>query len=313
MADTERKPLHGHTPRGVAGSGCAGAFFIVFGLPFVAAGLAIGLFAPGARVRSAGGSAPMPDALAYGLAVLFAGAGVFLSGMGIRALIERSRLQARRRLHPGEPWHVDHKWDPAGASHNPAASLPGQLAAAAFMTLLLAPFNYFVYYQPVSTIPTWACVLVGVFDVILVFVVVGVFLTLVQQARYGRARLAFQSFPFFLGQTLTARLATSRAIGRFEKLTFTLRCIEERAETRRDADGTSTRTVCDQLWADEIALGAGAVREGNEITVRFDLPEGDYGTRLADAPARYWEMAVVADTPGVDFSATFLVPVYARG
>src|SRR6185503_4312602 len=135
---------------------------------------------------------------------------------------------------------------------------------------------------------------------------------LVQQAKYGRARLAFQSFPFFLGETLTARLGTSRPIGRFKKLVFTLRCIEERTETRRTAKGTSIQTVCDQLWADEVAQDAGDLREGNEVTVRFDLPDGDYGTRLSEAPARYWELTVVADTPGVEFSAKFLVPVYAR-
>jgi hypothetical protein len=148
--------------------------------------------------------------------------------------------------------------------------------------------------------------------VVLVLVVVGMVMTLVQQAKYGRARLAFPSFPFFLGDTLTARLGTSRAIGEFKKLTFTLRCIEERTETRRSGTRTSIQTVCDQLWAEEVALGAGAVREGNEITVRFELPEGDYGTRLSDSPARYWELAVTADTPGLDFSARFLVPVYAR-
>ena len=27
---------------------------------------------------------------------------------------------------------------------------------------------------------------------------------------------------------------------------------------------------------------------------------------------RYWELQIQADTPGVDFDAAFLVPVYAR-
>ena len=60
-----------------------------------------------------------------------------------------------------------------------------------------------------------------------------------------------------------------------------------------------------------MTLEGGTVREGNEVPVSFDLPSGDYGTRLAEAPARYWELAVVADTPGLDFTAKFLVPVYS--
>jgi hypothetical protein len=181
----------------------------------------------------------------------------------------------------------------------------------AFMALLLAPFNYFTFYQPRPDMPTWAKFLVGFFDLILVLVVAGIVMTLVQQAKYGRARLAFQSFPFFLGDKLSARLGSSRPIGQFKKMTFSLRCIEERTETTRSAGKTTIRTVCDQLWCDEVALEGGAVREGNEVPVSFELPSGDYGTRLAEPPARYWELAVVADTPGLDFSAKFLMPVYA--
>ena len=316
MPNTERKRLVSQQPRGTpaAASGCGVAFMVAFGLPFMAAGVAIGIFAPGSMTRTATRTGPpLPEPLAWGMALLFFGAGVFLASLGIRGLIERSRLKARREHHPQEPWLVDHSWDSTGVSYNPGSSLPGQLGAAAFMTLLLAPFNYFAFYVPSADMPTWARALVGFFDVMLVLTIVGIVGTLVQQAKYGRARLAFQAFPFRLGDNLTARLGTSRAIGDFKKLTFTLRCIEERTETRRSGARTSIQTVCDQLWAEEVALGAGAVREGNEITVRFDLPEGDYGTRLSEPPARYWELAVAADTPGLDFAAKFLVPVYARG
>ena len=314
MADTERKLLPGQTPRGVTGSsGCASAFFIVFGLPFMAAGVAIALFARGAKFQSESGEGPpAPDALVFALAAVFFVAGAFVLSLGVRALIDRSRLRARRERHPGEPWLADHVWDKTGATHSPGASLPAQAATTAFVALFLAPFNYFVFYVPPADMPTWVRFLVGFFDVVVVLMLVGIVLTIVQHAKYGRARLAFASFPFYLGETMTARLGTSRAIGNFEKLTFTLRCIEERTETRRTAKGTSIETVCDQLWAEEVALGSGAVREGHEMTVRFDLPVGDYATRLSAPPARYWELSVVADTPGVDFSAKFLVPVYAR-
>jgi hypothetical protein len=315
MADTERKPLPGQTPRGTSGgSGCAGAFFIAFGLPFLAAGAVVLALVARGGLRSTQGGEPVPAWLAWSVGFLFFGAGAFVAlKLGVGSLVDRSRLKSRRALHPDEPWRADHSWDPAGATHSPGSSVPGQLAVMAFMALLLAPFNYFSFYAPPRDIPTWARLLVAFFDLILILVVVGVVMSLVQQAKYGRARLAYPSFPFFLGDTLTARLGSSRPIGQFKKMTFTLRCIEERTETTRSQGKTTVRTVCDHLWSDEVVLEGGAVREGNEVPLRFELPSGDYGTRLAEPPARYWELAVVADTPGLDFSAKFLVPVYARG
>ena len=315
MADTERKPLPGQTPRGTSGgSGCAGAFFIAFGLPFMAAGAVVLVLAARGGLRTTDTGEPVPTWLPFSLALLFLGAGAFVTlKLGIGSLVDRSRLKARRALHPDEPWRADHAWDPAGATHNPGSSLPGQLAVTVFMAALLAPFNYFTFYEPRPDMPTWAKFLVGFFDLILVLVVVGIVMTLIQQAKYGRARLAYQSFPFFLGDRLSARIGSSRPIGQFKKMTFTLRCIEERTETTRSGGKTTIRTVCDHLWSDEVSVEGGAVREGNELPVSFELPSGDYGTRLAEPPARYWELVVVADTPGLDFSAKFLMPVYARG
>jgi hypothetical protein len=313
MADTERKPLPGQTPRGTAGSsGCAAAFFIAFGLPFMGAGALLGMVANG-TVQPDQSTTPPPAWLPWSLALLFFGAGAFVTlKLGVGSLVARSRLKARRALHPNEPWRADHAWDPAGATHSPGSSIPGQVAVALFMAALLGPFNYFSFYAPPPDMPTWARLLVGFFDLILILVLVGIVMTLVQQAKYGRARLAFQSFPFFLGDKMSARLGSSRPIGQFKKMTFTLRCIEERTEKSHSGGKTTIRTVCDHLWSDELTLEGGAVREGNEVPVSFDLPSGDYGTRLAEAPARYWELAVVADTPGLDFSAKFLVPVYRR-
>ena len=314
MPDTERKILHGQTARGTSGgSGCAGAFFIAFGVPFMLAGLGLAYAANAGLLLTTQSGEPVPSWLGWAMAVLFFGAGTFVAlKLGVGSLVDRSRLKSRRALHPDAPWHADHAWDPAGATYSPGSSLAGQFAVVLFMSALLGPFNYFTLYAPKPDVPTWAKFLVGFFDLILVLVVVGIVMTVVQHAKYGTARLAFQAFPFFLGDTLTARLSSSRAIGQFKKLTFTLRCIEERTVTRRSGNKTSVQTVCDQLWAEEAAQEGGTLREGNEVVVRFDLPEGEYGTRLAEPPARYWELAVVADTPGMDFSARFLVPVYAR-
>ena len=188
------------------------------------------------------------------------------------------------------------------------------MATAAFVSVFLAPFNYFVFVdeERSSQAPFFAKALVGIFDAILVLMLVGILTTIWHRARYGRSRLAFGSFPFFLGQPLQVRLSTGRPLGAFKSLVLTLRCVEERTATTQTAKGRSTRIVCDQLWADEITLAESWALQEGEIPVSFRLPEGDYATRLAEPPVRYWEIEVTADTAGLDFRAVFPLPVYAR-
>jgi hypothetical protein len=183
----------------------------------------------------------------------------------------------------------------------------------AFMAALLAPFNYFTFYEPQPDVPTWAMFLVGFFDLILVLVVVGIVMTLVQQAKYGRARLAFRSFPFFLGDTLSARLGSSRPIGQFKKMTFTLRCIEERTETTRSAERRHPHRYATSSGRTRSCSRAGGARGQRGAVELRRCRRAITAPGLAEPPARYWELAVVADTPGLDFSAKFLVPIYASG
>ena len=222
-----------------------------------------------------------------------------------------------RRLHeqnPAEPWLAEGEWEPEGITDRPRTTLLTQVLWLAFLSVFLAPFNYFVFVRPQDPggVPFWVRGLIVLFDLIPLLMIVGILTTLWHGAKYGRSRLRFASFPFYLGGTLDVRFSSRRPIGSFEKMTFTLRCIEERTEVRRTSKGTSTQTVCDQVWADDRVFESSWALQEGEVPVSFRLPEGDYETRLAFAPARYWELEVAAVTPGLDFGAVFPVPVYAR-
>ena len=70
-----------------------------------------------------------------------------------------------------------------------------------------------------------------------------------------------------------------------------------------------------ELWSDTFEVeGPGEHRRGDAgVPVTFLLPPSkDLSTSLSERPPRYWELKVEADTPGVDYEATFLVPVYAK-
>jgi hypothetical protein len=46
------------------------------------------------------------------------------------------------------------------------------------------------------------------------------------------------------------------------------------------------------------------------MELKFKLPEKGFETRLSERPPRYWELEVLAETPGIDFNAFFFLPVY---
>ena len=85
-----------------------------------------------------------------------------------------------------------------------------------------------------------------------------------------------------------------------------------------DPDGSGSVTVkintgkglvCYELWRAEKAVEPGTFAP--EVTVAFDLPDDpELANRLDGTNVRYWELAVDAEAPGVDFSTTFVLPVY---
>jgi hypothetical protein len=136
----------------------------------------------------------------------------------------------------------------------------------------------------------------------------------VRSAKYGRPYLRFERFPFFPGQLVECALDPGKGIRDYRKITYTLRCVEDVTETHGSGKNRSTTTVCYQLYADhfEIDQPGSLGAQGQGVPVTFLLPE-DVPTMDLWRPApRYWELVVKADTPGVDFKATFLVPVYAE-
>jgi hypothetical protein len=315
-------PLTGQVPatprpprrRGVSfasprGAGVSGPSALVIGLLLAAAGGALALLAP--RDDDGGGPVALTLAAAFGLA----GAALAVQGArGLAARRRRDRLLAER---PGEPWLADHPWRRAGTVDETGREARRVLAGGGVLTLVASGLA-------AAVLPTasWPELLVpalvfGAFLLVALFLLGrGVYLVL-RRARHGVAELAFGRFPFLLGERLEVALLREPGTPRLDGLTATLACVEERWVEREEQDGdspgrTRTRRGLErrELWSETrpVALVAGA-----RLPIAFDLPRpgGEaVGTALAADPPRYWELTLSADLPGIDFGATFLVPVY---
>ena len=319
MVDRERKKLDAHPARSkvaVAG-GCA----VLFGLPFFGVGLFLLLAALGeVPLKSRGGDPPLFVLVL--VAIVFGGLGLFLIAHGIGTMRTRSRWKSSQKDHPEELWMWEHQWDPAGASHGGVGETVGGLVAVLFLTVFMTPFNYIFLWSEFTPI---AVLVVGVFDLIALAAWGAFFYRAVQSLKYGTSRFLFSTFPFFLGERVEGRLTEADRFRGSTKIEVTLRCVEEAF----DLPCNSNTVVCYSVFEEVRSFRPGSLDFGvgdparffqlfrkadarATLDLSFQLPAEDLGTALSASPPRYWELEVKAETRGVDYVATFLLPVYPK-
>ena len=187
-----------------------------------------------------------------------------------------------------------------------------RIVIAMFVGLFMTPFNYFTI---AKSAPWLVWLFIGLFDLIAVLLFVNVVYLVIRWFKYGRSKVRFRAFPFFLGEMFEVEFVPDRDIRAFESIEFTLRCIQSQTETTRSSNGkSSTQTVYYQIWADTYKFDqAGDHAGGAALPVTFLLPpEASLSTHMQKGSPQFWELEIKAATPGVDFEAAYLVPVYAR-
>ncbi len=281
-----------------------GGAAILFGSPFVAVGLFM-------VVMSAGEGRPgdAPQWVLTLVGFLFSGAGVFVGGHGIADILRRRR---QAKLEVGETWMRDHPWRTDEARDENLTRAGRALGFAAFMLLFLTPFNWFAFLSGGAPMPVKG--IIAFFDLLGALVAWSAVYGFLQVAKFGRTSLGFERFPYFLGETLSVRFRIPPRFGGVETVRFTLRAIEEAYETRGAGRNRSKRVICYELHRDETTreLRMPELDEGRDVPVTFEIPADGPPTRLGERPATYWEVEAKAEAPGIDYSATFLVPIYAR-
>lgn len=253
-------------------------------------GLAIGGFmmlAGGLIATHGPGEPPIPP-----WAVAMAGGAFF--GPGLAMFL--SGLAWRRRKGPAAGLlENDPRWDPSGAYDDVGAELLNLITIAGIVCGLIIPMTYALSPKHADGFIAWAVR-------IAVLALWGpVFVRAVRLLAYGRARIRFVSFPFFLGEEMTFSLDLPASVAR-SSLTLTLRCVTE---------GSSKDPQMRQVYSDRRTLPAGATLAASKF-VTFQLPDKETAARLRGAEVAYWQLEVEAEGPASGYRTTFLLPVLSR-
>ncbi len=226
----------------------------------------------------------------------------------------------RQRAYPDQRWMWQKRWNPAGARPVVAAILMPTVIFAAVATTACGIVAFATVALIAEPLARWAIVpfaLGAVGAWVVVAVRVG------KAFRFGRPFFAYDTFPFFLGVQVSGHLAGLEAVGDFPQMTAVLRCVQERfsrgllrshqiTETTRTVLREETRTFQPSDLV-ERADPASPIREERQVLpMVFPLPADAQETGQAADLAIRWELQVSIKRPGLDFDATFLLPVYRK-
>lgn len=242
-------------------------------------------------------------------ALLFGGVGfglVILGFEGRRSLEEGERLRAS---FPDEPWRWKSDW--AGGrvplSGKARFLLPAMMAV--FWNLVSTPLLLVLPEEVLEKGNHLA--LIG-----LVFPLVGVGLLIwagrsfVRWKKFGDSVFEMSTFPGVIGGRLRGRVLTSVDLQPAEGYRLTLSCVR-RVTTGSGKNRSTSERI---LWQDEQRLERELAEYDptrSEIPIEFEIP---FDCRPTEERSQddevLWRLIVDAEVPGVDYAASFEVPVF---
>lgn len=304
----QTKRLNRQTGTSPMGGGCG----VLFGLPFLVAGVCIVLVSADI-IPSDDADFNVPRWVVGVVGGIFASAGLYLILLSLIGTIRKRRAENALKASPAQPWLADYRWNPEGIRGQGLGGSLKYFVQAFFIAAFLVPFHYVGWYADGGSI------VFGLFASLFTLWPIGCviygFYCIGRSLKYGKSFLRFKTFPFFTGELLESELIPHGKIGGYTSFELNLRAIEEKIITRQTSDGTETSVAVFEKYRETQRFDSegGDVASGASLPIVFDLPDNVFGTCLSQHPPRYWEIEVIAETPGIDYTASFLVPVYNRG
>jgi hypothetical protein len=240
---------------------------------------------------------------------IFGLCGVYLFLRGAVDVYQDNRRDARKVQHPQQPWQWDYLWNEYETTDLGLRTAVRGVVATLLTIGFLIPFHVLIFTEK---LPWFALAGMVFFDVVMLLVAGTVGYRILSVLVHGRSRLRYASFPLRLGKSARFTLVPSGRLDDIPSLRCTLRCVEERIETRGTGKQRRTIVVGYARYAAEQEIENFALQGGGGVEIEFELPDDDGAlrSRLSDRPPQYWELVVEGKRPGIDYNKRFLLPVY---
>jgi hypothetical protein len=285
------------------GSRFGAVFMFLFGTFFAG----MGLMALLSVLRK--GNQDGPLLLAYGGTGLFIVVGLGIMGGAVYAFARAGQEGRLARQHPGQPWLHNKTWASGRIKD-------GNLGGTLFL------LGFAVFWNLIAWAVTGGLLSSGELGrepgvwLVLLFPLIGLGLAaaalhqLLRWRKYGTSVFELAEVPGVIGGNLGGLILTKVNIRPEDGFTLTLRSIHEWTS----GSGKNRTTHRETLWESRQVLDHEAMPEDltrSALPVLFFIPYSCKPTeRLSSSSQNYWELIATAKTPGLDYKATFRVPVF---
>jgi hypothetical protein len=280
-------------------------FLTVFALPFLGGGL---FFLYGLLVSSPNFHA---SSLATGLFVasffVLVGAGLIFAALkGYGVLKKQAALQD---ANPLSPWLWRTDWASRRAESANKKGYIGAWVAAAFCTLITAPFMLGMIPDLLRKSDPRVFIVLG-FNLFSAILLINAIRATIRHERFGNGYCEFDPLPISPGRRITGRIQLRFETQATHGIDLRLTCV------RRIVSGSGNNRTTSKvtLWQADKNIPSGAMEPGpigRAIPVDFELPADGLITDHSNADDQIlWLLHAQADVPGVDYSDDFELPVF---
>jgi hypothetical protein len=301
-----REPAGGPTPSPQIGGKVATGCAVLFLLPFAAAGAFTAVRA--VRLMAARN---WQEAVLYALfALVFGGVG-FGGLVGMRFAYRTMKDEAALKAsHPAEPWLWRRSWASRRIDDSTRDDLLGAWIFAVFWNLVSTPGAYVGVRAALYEGKPGAYV-------VLLFPLIGIWLLAravritIRTKKYGISRFELSTLPGVVGRNIAGTIRMTMDTLPAGDFHVELTCVR-RMTTGSGKNSSTSESI---LWQEEQQVRGEQVRDfsgkGINVPVAFRLPADAEPCDATNPNNRVlWRLHVSASVPGVDYDATFDVPVF---
>lgn len=243
--------------------------------------------------------------LYFVLLIVCGGGGIWMLQGYFYLVIKSITVKKLVKKYPRKPWRHNPAWGEEYIKDELSFDMWSTIVCAVVLNIIFSPLLFLILELRKWNGYVLAAVVFLLLGLSLIFLA---FWYIMRRCKYGRSKLKIYPMPGILGGPLTGVIYTSTPVNSETGFALTLRCLWIIRHTR----SAPVRI----LWQKRINVGkgmAGGVNGRTAIPVLFALPYGLPRSSLSSNDEKYiinWELVVRAKTPGIDYAARFVVPVF---